>query len=126
MGYMRHHAIVITGPKKSYHPEFEDLADVHRRILTIAAQEGFAFLVSGIIEAATNGLGSILIAPDGSKESWQESDNGNRLRDRIIAFLETLRYEDNSTSFDYVEVQFGDDECETKICRDSDEIRRKA
>jgi hypothetical protein len=124
MGYMRHHAIVVTGPRKSYDPEFTNIHSVQKEIAAIAGKDGYAFLVSDVIESATNGYGSILIAPDGSKEGWEQSAQGDGLRNKIVAYLDSLRYGDGSTSFDYVEVQFGDDELETKICRDSDEVRR--
>jgi hypothetical protein len=97
---------------------------VRNEVFRIAELEKYGALVSGIVPAIANGYGSFLVAPDGSKEGWDESANGDLLRDRIVAYLETCRHGDGSTSFDYVEVQFGDDNWETKIVRDSDEARR--
>ena len=42
----------------------------------------------------------------------------------FIAFLESQRHEDDSTSLKWVEVQYGDDRGETRIVRDSDERTR--
>jgi hypothetical protein len=130
MGYNRHHAIVVTGPRKSYGRSDIDanldktIYAVQRSVYDLAGKHGYAFLIGPVVESAANSYGSFLVAPDGSKEGWRDSEQGDVLRNEIITYLETLRYGDGSTSFDYVEVQFGDDNLETKVIRDSDQARR--
>lgn len=113
MGYMRHHAIVVT----SWNAEL--LESAHR----VAVDLGMC--VTNITPEVINGYQSFLVAPDGSKEGWPTSDRGDALRTQFIEWLDSQRYKDDSTSIDWVEVQFGDDERETRIARDSDEHYRR-
>lgn len=113
MGYMRHHAIVVT----SSAPELIKAA------YTRAVELGMS--VTGMTPEVINGYSSFLVAPDGSKEGWAESDAGDLRRDQFTAWLDGQRYADDSTSLGWVEVQFDDDEHETAIVRDSDEHSRR-
>lgn len=105
MGYMRHHAIIAT----SWDQEL--LKKAHDKAMEIFNQ------VAPITPIATNGYVSFLVAPDGSKEGWTESEMGDDKRNEFIEWIETHRYSDGSISIDYVEIQFGDDDGETKIIR---------
>lgn len=107
MGYMRHHAIVVT----SWDDEL--LAEAHKKASEIFSQ------VAPVTPETVNGYVSFLVAPDGSKEGWDHSDKGDEARETFIKYLESKRYEDGSTSLDYVEVQFGDDEGVTTIIKNS-------
>lgn len=109
---MRHHAIVIT----TWNEEL--LEQAHAR----AAELGMS--VSSITGEVVNGYRSFLVAPDGSKEGWEESDNGDARRAEYVKWLDAQRYEDRSTSLSWVVVQFGDDNQETLIVRDSDQFTR--
>lgn len=115
MGYMRHHAIVVTGPLS------ERMVEVHSTVSDITDKHSRSCSVTPLTQEATNGYVSFMVAPDGSKEGWSESDNGDRTRDDVISYLNSLRYSDGSTSFKFVEVQFGDDNKETKVLRHSDQ-----
>ena len=109
MGYMRHHAIIVTSFD-------EDLInEVHAR-----AKEIFP-AVSEIVPSGINGYASFFIPPDGSKEGWSESDAGNERRELFIEYLISFRYEDGSSPLDWVEVQYGDDDRVTRIVRHSDD-----
>ena len=66
MGYMRHHAILVT----SWDAKL--LASAHAQAVKM-----FAY-VSPISPAFVNGYQSFFIPPDGSKEGWPESDAGAR------------------------------------------------
>jgi len=114
MGYMRHHAIVVTSWNE------EALNDAHKKAGSIFGPEQ----VTNILPDIMNGYRSFMIGPDGSKERWKESDIGDKRRDEFIDYCESVRLEDRSTYLDWVEVQYGDDEKETRICRDSDAIWR--
>lgn len=59
--------------------------------------------------------------PDGSKEGWEHSDVGDKARDSYTDWLKAQAYEDGSSPLQWVEVQYGDDNGETKIIRHSDE-----
>jgi len=122
MGYMRHHAIVVTSWRTEPLPPFvRDRAD-HPTLVQVhgKAQELCGHLVSPILGPFTNGYASFFIAPDGSKEGWDESETGAANRLAFLNWLRQFRFEDGSSYYDWVEVQFGDDEWETKVTADSD------
>lgn len=108
MGYMRHHAIVVTCFK------YETLHEARTTALALGCQ------VSDIVASRTNGFHSFFVAPDGSKEGWEESDDGNRRRDLFTAYLRNP-----NLYLDWVEVQYGDDNRNTEIIRDGDDVYRE-
>src|SRR6266567_6744829 len=115
MGYMRHHAILIT----TFDEAYADLA--HKRASEIFPTS----LVSAIQEAVVNGFYSFAVFPDGSSEGWDDDIQGNANREEFKAWLETQRYEDRGSRYDWVEVQYGDDNWQTKIIADSDALLRE-
>jgi hypothetical protein len=68
-----------------------------------------------------NGFQSFFIPPDGSKEGWDDSNIGDLQRETMINWLNEQAYEDGSTPFRWVEVQYGDDDKVSKIVRHSDQ-----
>lgn len=109
MGYMVHHAIIVTAGE-------EDIKKIHRK-----AKRIFEY-VSPISPVAVNGYQSFFIPPDGSKEGWDPSDQGDLDRETFLDYLEKQRYKDGSTSLDYAEVQFGDEGGNDKILQSSNVI----
>jgi hypothetical protein len=99
MGYIRHNAIVVTCWDKTR------IAAAHG-----AAERCLPGLVSSIVDSHINGYHSFLVAPDGSKEGWSDSDKGDAARAEFISWLESQRYEDNSTPFEWVEIAYGSDD----------------
>lgn len=98
MGVIVHHAILVTG------------TDHSERRFTAAHEEALR-LGMGPSPVLThndglNGYKSFFVPPDGSKEFWMESDEGNRRREAFKRFLRSLAYEDGSTSVKWIEVQF--------------------
>lgn len=112
MGYMRHHAIVLTSWST------EHLNNAHNKATDLG------MLVTPITKGAVNGYRSFLVAPDGSKEGWDESEDGDRRRTDLVEWLESQRTEDGGTYIDWVEVQFGDEGGDTRVIRDSDQNLR--
>ena len=108
MGWIRHHAIIVTSGDESA------LIKAHQ----VAVQCGFEEIqVSNIVEGVINGYFSFFVGPDGSKEGWDASDIGNERRDNFIVWLREQRH------LDWVEVQYGDDYKETIIVRHRDEMQ---
>ena len=103
MGYIRHHAIIVTSWDKD--------------LLVKAYFKAFEYnnQITPITDGVINGYCSFLIVPDGSKEGWPESDDGDISRKKFIEWLELQKYDDGSSSLSYVEIQFGDDNGVTKI-----------
>ena len=104
MGYMVHHTIVVT----SYESSIES---VHAKAVEI-----FGNQVSNTVVSKVNGFRSFFIAPDGSKYGWEDSNEGDENRDKFIEWIKSQ----SEFYIDWVEVQYGDDEGDTKIIRDSD------
>lgn len=58
--------------------------------------------------AVINGYITFVMYPDGSKEGWGHSVEGDRQRDVFVAWLEDQSYNDGSNSFHYIEVSYGE------------------
>lgn len=116
MGYIRHHAIIVT------------CCD-HLKLLTkirdsIRHNESDRVPVSDIMNSPINGYASFTIYPDGSKEGWETSTNGDLARKGIINLLDKFRFCDGSSFLSWVEVQYGDGDRKTKIISHSDQRDR--
>jgi hypothetical protein len=107
MGYMRHNTIIVTCFTEDY------INKAHSKALEIFDD----LLVSNVIHSVINGYISFFIAPDGSKEGWSESDEHDTRRNEFIEWLSNAE-----VYADWVEVQYGDNDKETKIVRDSDHV----
>jgi hypothetical protein len=105
MGYLRRHAIVVTGDDFR---ESKDILDAHAK-----ATEIFPW-VSPVSPPATNGERSFFIPPDGSKEGWGESRLGDERRDSFIAWLRKFG------QVCWVEVCYAEDDPNTRATRASD------
>lgn len=104
MGYIKHHGIAVTSCID------ELIKEAHAK-----AKSVFKELTSEILNSETNGYKSFFIAPDGSKEGWQTSNNSNDARN---AFLDWFKDSDNYC--DYIEVVFGGDDEHQAIVRSKD------
>ena len=110
MGYMRHHAIIVTSWDK------ESITAAHQKAHELFENQNFLGVISYITEITpevTNGYRSFLISPDGSKEWWDTSDRGDHIRAKFIQWL--VSQKDNWC--EYAEVQFGDEEGDDRLLR---------
>jgi hypothetical protein len=105
MGYMVHHAIVVTA--------YKDDINAIRKV----AKKTFGKLVSGLVCSNVNGYKSFFVAPDGSKAGWDESDKGDSDRN---AFIEWLKKNRENRWCEWAEIQYGDDEGSDLILRHSE------
>ena len=107
MGYMVHHALVVTGLGRDEYtsPNWMTADDAHAAAVEIAQRLG-ACEVTALTAFATNGYRSFMIAPDGSKAGWQTSHDGDQTRAEMVAWLR-----DNGRSgwFSWAVVRFGDE-----------------
>jgi len=113
MGYIRHHAIIVTSWDK------ELLFKAHNRAIEIFDMETKS--ISEILTARCNDTYSFFISPDGSKEGWKESQEGDIHREQFKYWLKKQTHNDGSSSLSWVEVQYGDDDNITKIVDSSDD-----
>lgn len=93
MGYIRHHAIVVTC--------FSNVSAERARAKAIELD----MKPSEIIETI-NSYASFFIPPDGSKEGWESSEDGNAKR---AAFKSWLINGSSNAWPDWAEVQYGDE-----------------
>lgn len=103
MGYMRHDAIVVT----SWNREAIDEAAAKARDLGLE--------VLGPSAEVTNGVSTLLVCPDGSKEGWGESDAFDAKRAKYLEHLNSVRYGDNSSCLSWVALAYGSDDSEAAI-----------
>lgn len=109
MGYICHHAIIVTGWSE------EAINAAH------AEAERIFFSVSDILPGYVNGYHTFLIPPDGSKEGWAESDQGDVRRGEFIGWLNRQRdAEDGSSPLAWAEVQYGDGDGDNRVTRHTD------
>ena len=115
MGYIKHHTIVVTGWKDEH---IEQAREKAVEIFEETCKDEMikppygSNIISPIIGSLSNDQKSFFIAPDGSKEGWQTSNNCNKAR---TAFLDWFKDSDNCC--DYIEVVFGGDDERQAIVR---------
>lgn len=103
MGYMRHDAIIVT----SWNSEAIEEAAANARECGLQ--------VMGPSDKVTNGIRTLLVCPDGSKEGWDESDAFDRKRAAYLNYLNGVRYEDNSSCLSWVALSYGSDDGEAMV-----------
>lgn len=106
MGYIKHHAIIVT------HWENKKVEEAHKKAKEIFENKLVSEIVSGIVNTDS----SFFIAPDGSKEGWSDSELCNDKRTKFLDWL--MNSKDNYS--DYVEIQFGGDDDRNEVIRSND------
>jgi hypothetical protein len=74
MGWIRHHGIVVTGSG-------DRIAAAHAKALAIFPT------VSPLLAGRMNAYESFFVPPDGSKEGWKDSQDGDVERETFIEWL---------------------------------------
>lgn len=97
MGLIHHHAIIATTWNR------EEAARLERWGLE---NPDARLIVAG--PTSVNSYFTIIMPPDGSKEGWDESDEGDRRREKLIAAFKEADYEDRSNPWAWVEVGYGE------------------
>lgn len=110
MGYMRHHAIVVSSWSS------DAITRAHVEAQRIFAPQQVSPTVRGVV----NEEHTFLVGPDGSKEGWSESDVGDERRSAFREWLDGQREGDGTSRLRWVEVQYGDDRGGTRVVHDSD------
>ncbi len=104
MGYIRHNAIIVIGD--SYQGAQEKFELAYRK-----AKELFGDLVSDVVKSVidgyqSGGYQSFFIAPDGSKEHWEESNAFDEKREIFANFIDSLAYSDGSNCLKFLDIGF--------------------
>jgi hypothetical protein len=95
VGYVKHSAIIVTG---------KDLAIVGRARSVASVLQ---LVVTDVVADSVNGYHSFLVAPDGSKEGWIDSDLGDQRRDQFVEWIRVLP--DTEGHLDWIDVEYGGD-----------------
>jgi len=100
MGVINHNAIIATTWD---HKDSE--AKMKEFIASLPYGEQLLFVWR---DSPYNGFTTVIMVPDGSKEGWGASDEIDNLRDRFVAAIESMKYEDGSNPWRWVEVGYGE------------------
>lgn len=98
MGIIAHHAIVVTGSYDNWPQKAHDKA-----VSIFPAEQ-----VSELSPEVTNGYRSFAVFPDGSKEGWGQSEDGDANRNAFITWLYEQEYDDHSSPLKWVEINYGE------------------
>jgi len=99
MGYIRHDAIIVTAWDE------ERLSRAHAKARELKLP------VSEVVPSGVNGYVSFLIAPDGSKEGWQPSDDGDKNR----AAWKAWARDEKELWVDWTHIRYGGDDDDATI-----------
>ena len=97
MGMIQHRALIVTAVLD------EDIKKLKDFISKFENQALFTF-TKGIC----NGYETLFVAPSGSKVGWSEYDDAIDIQDEIIEFLEHQKYDDGSSPYEYLQVDYGE------------------
>ncbi|MHA1833592.1 MAG: hypothetical protein ACTSV7_06335 [Candidatus Baldrarchaeia archaeon] len=100
MGYYEHHAIILTGDNTG--------TDDAPKGAIISAYEFCLKLglnPSSLVYSPVNAFISFFVPPDGSKEGWLESDEGDDKRELFKNWLISKNY----SCLDWIEIRYGGD-----------------
>lgn len=107
MGYMRHHAIVVTTWQDKL------ITEAHQKACEIFGNNQVTPVIGPTI---INGFYSFFVGPDGSKEGWGESDLGDASRSSFIKWInDQADKDDGSNSLKYAELYYGDEQRKSEI-----------
>ena len=107
MRNIRHHALIITCNDRKL------LESIRNKALELYKQHMEASsgsnLVSEIKESIVNHYASFFIIPDGSKEGYDASDDGDVIREKLIAYITPLCISE-AYHLSFGEISFGADD----------------
>lgn len=105
MGYIKHHAIVVTSW------DSQRIEAAHAKAVETCNA------VSPIVDSGINGYRSFFVAPDGSKEGWEDSAEGDIGRGLFVGWLYDREREDEGCYLEWAEIAYGSDYERARISR---------
>lgn len=110
MRNIRHHALIVTcNDRKILESIRTKTLELYR--LNMEASNG-SNLVSEIKDSIVNNYASFFIIPDGSKEGYDASDDGDVIREKLIQFITPLT-DSQDYHLSYAEISYGADDGKT-------------
>lgn len=118
VGSALHHALIVTASDeatiRAAHDHARTLLD-----LRVVSVNSAADMLTPVLHTYLNGYCSFALLPDGSQEGYEDSDEGDRVRDELVMWLEAQRDEESSSRFDWVEVAYGSEDEPSRATRSS-------
>lgn len=105
MGFIRHHAIIVTHWDIAKAISARDVALLHH------------LAVSPIDVTEVNGYATFAVFPDGSKEGWGESANGDIRRNAFVDWLRLQESEPGYPLYEWAELCYGSDDGGAAVTR---------
>lgn len=105
MGLIQHHAVLATTWSE------DEVSRIRKWVDEIALRGvgGYdprsRFLFG---DRQINGFVTVVLAPDGSNEGWDDSDFGDTIRYEFIQAIRLAEYDDGSSPWDWIEVGYGE------------------
>lgn len=97
MGFTLHSAVIITSFQ-------EDAANkAHAMALRCGCQ------ATEIATSVVNSHCTFVVLPHGSKAGWAEAEAGDASRAAFVGWLDKQRFDDSSSVFEWVEVEYSSD-----------------
>ncbi|MBY0424381.1 MAG: hypothetical protein K2Q22_01990 [Cytophagales bacterium] len=115
MQNIKHHAIIVTSNDRE-RIELVRKKAIELYTLTMEANNGKS-LVGPLTIGLINNFYTFLIAPDGSKEGYDTSDDGDIVREKICTYIDSLKDINNYNPISYIEVYFGTDHGTAAVVR---------
>lgn len=110
---IRHHVLVITVSDLKLAEKLRlEISELYKK--NMEAKNGFK-LISPIVESLINHYYTFFIAPDGSKEGYDLSEDGDRIREKTIELLEITKNKLDPHILNYIELFYGDDHLPARI-----------
>ena len=100
MGTIQNNAIIVTGFGDDLTKAHEKAKDIFNKVYLDYKSVS---LVTPIVEHITNGDCTFMIAPDGSKEGWDLSDEFDKRRNEFINWLKN-----DTECLSWVHVSYGE------------------
>ena len=104
---IKHHIVVVTAHDAKLAEDLRKrISELYKR--NMEAKNGFQ-LISPIVSSLINNYHTFFIGPDGSKEGYDLSDDGDNIRAKVLELLESYQTDDGTFPVNYVELFYGDD-----------------
>ncbi len=113
MRNIKHHVIIVTvNDFKLAEKIKNDISILYKKNMEVKnAHE----LISPITPSLINNFYSFFIAPDGSKEGYDLSEDGDNIREKIVTHLKSYKGDGFSVPVNFVEIFYGDDKLKPEI-----------
>lgn len=113
MGYIKHNSVIVTNWDEKKIIKARNMAiKIFDKQFKDTEDDNASSIISPIIEGLINSQHSFFIAPDGSKEGWDTSDNSDKASKAFLDWLDK-----GKLGCEYIYIRFGGDDTNNRIIR---------